>query len=449
MSDKMSEVEAAKKAVLVIFPEAYARDTKRGGFDIIDVIDKDQAMSIGYGKTEGAAWIDAASRQGHVSTPVGELEGAFEYVRKPQMPVRAVKWTGDNIEEVRKVYPHLGEEYMRDKGCGLGHYVICPYPGRVYFQDAASFEETYTRAALSSKPAPEGIPERFSGIKECAEACKKENRFVQVSGSEMLRILDELGRSQAIVSALKSDISSFGEGDIAAQNIVRIIGERDRAEADLLEARCGLVAWESAVSGLESHLQDRISMRDQSNPQRYLEILQSDVATVRRDTEQIRAATWHRENCYRQQAESAEAMVATRDAEIERLSMPRQILCAYCRNHKEEQTDSGWTYMQQHISICGARLELNEKGVDLLKSLMNEKTAAEAELASLKLSSAKVREEGKADGLRAAAAIVSGGTYSGDYPNSGTDAQDNVCRWASARILSLLPTLPESQEAGQ
>ena len=53
----------AKSFMRDIFPEAYAYDTKRGGFDIVDCIDKDRAMSIGYGKTEEAAWNDARNRQ--------------------------------------------------------------------------------------------------------------------------------------------------------------------------------------------------------------------------------------------------------------------------------------------------------------------------------------------------------------------------------------------------
>lgn len=78
-----------------------------------------------------------------------EMPSEYRYERKTQEPVLAVKWTGDNLEEVRKVYPGLGEEYMRDNGCGIGYYVICPQPGRVYFMYAAGFEELYQPVRLS------------------------------------------------------------------------------------------------------------------------------------------------------------------------------------------------------------------------------------------------------------------------------------------------------------
>jgi hypothetical protein len=69
-----------KAAVTGIFPEAYAWDTGRGGFDIIDVLDRDRAMSVGYGKTEYEAWADANSRQNRFTAkaaPESEDE-AFE-----------------------------------------------------------------------------------------------------------------------------------------------------------------------------------------------------------------------------------------------------------------------------------------------------------------------------------------------------------------------------------
>lgn len=78
MPNKQEEVEVAKRKVLSIFPEAYAWDTKRGGFDIIDVIDKDRAMAIGYGKNEESAWVDAASRQQLITSAPEEPQEGFE-----------------------------------------------------------------------------------------------------------------------------------------------------------------------------------------------------------------------------------------------------------------------------------------------------------------------------------------------------------------------------------
>ena len=74
-------------------------------------------------------------------------EEAAEYVRRPQHPVKAIRWTGDNLADVRKVYPGIGEEYMRDKGCVIGNYVVCPRPGQVRFWDATEFEQSYHPAA--------------------------------------------------------------------------------------------------------------------------------------------------------------------------------------------------------------------------------------------------------------------------------------------------------------
>jgi hypothetical protein len=69
-----------KAFVRDIFPEAYCWDTKRGGFDIIDCLDKTMAMSVGYGRTEDTAWKDAAARQGF-----GQSSPAFIDTTAPQM----------------------------------------------------------------------------------------------------------------------------------------------------------------------------------------------------------------------------------------------------------------------------------------------------------------------------------------------------------------------------
>ena len=65
-----------------------------------------------------------------------------QYQRKV-IKVTAIKWTGDNIAEVREIYPGISEGYMRDKGCLPGDYVVVPNPSRVYFMSKEGFEALY------------------------------------------------------------------------------------------------------------------------------------------------------------------------------------------------------------------------------------------------------------------------------------------------------------------
>lgn len=106
-----------------------------------------------------------------------------------------------------------------------------------------------------------------------------------------------------------------GDNDLAqAERITTLTTERDVAQSTC-------TAWSFVISGLEAHLQDRIAMKDEANPQRYLEILQGNVRNVRRDSEQFLAARWA--DCKRYDAqittlttELAEAR-AQRDALVE------------------------------------------------------------------------------------------------------------------------------------
>lgn len=104
------------------------------------------------------------------------------------------------------------------------------------------------------------------------------------------------------------DSGPFGESRLSQRErqLLSALSRVRELEKDVDEARSGCVAWESAISGVEAHIMDRIAMKDTSQPQIYLEILQYDVAAVRGDTEAIRKATWHRENCYRERADRAE-----------------------------------------------------------------------------------------------------------------------------------------------
>jgi hypothetical protein len=76
------------------------------------------------------------------------------YVHKQGEPFKAVQWTGSNMDAVREVYPGLGEEYMRDKGCGIGFWVVSPYPGRVYFLTDEDFRSNYEQASRLSQAQP-------------------------------------------------------------------------------------------------------------------------------------------------------------------------------------------------------------------------------------------------------------------------------------------------------
>lgn len=73
------------------------------------------------------------------------------YVRRPASPIRAVRWNGSNWDEVHAVYPTLGEEYMRARGCSEGDWVMSSHPGRVDFISHENFTELYTVAAPESE----------------------------------------------------------------------------------------------------------------------------------------------------------------------------------------------------------------------------------------------------------------------------------------------------------
>lgn len=67
--------------------------------------------------------------------------------------------------------------------------------------------------------------------------------------------------------------------------IAALRGERDTAQS-------AVEAWAHVCESLEAHLQDRVAMQDVANPERYLNILRSNMARVQKDSEQIRAARW-------------------------------------------------------------------------------------------------------------------------------------------------------------
>lgn len=68
--------------------------------------------------------------------------------------IRAIQWTGENLKQVQELYPHLGEEYMRDRGAQPGDYVVVPRPGRVDFVNHFLFHARYE---IKTADATEGL----------------------------------------------------------------------------------------------------------------------------------------------------------------------------------------------------------------------------------------------------------------------------------------------------
>ena len=91
--------------------------------------------------------------------------------------------------------------------------------------------------------------------------------------------------------------------DIAALRTRAEAVEKERDERDAI-----ITAWESAASGLEAHLQDRIAMKDEANPAAYLSIWQTDLSDLTKRSRQIYAATQHRAAEGHRQALKAEAV---------------------------------------------------------------------------------------------------------------------------------------------
>lgn len=93
---------------------------------------------------------------------------------------------------------------------------------------------------------------------------------------------------------------------------VRLAELRDERDA----AQEGVTAWRHVCEGLEAHLKDRVAMHDEADPERYLRILQSSIAGVRRDTEQFCNARWADSGRYREIAERLEARALAAEAAL-------------------------------------------------------------------------------------------------------------------------------------
>lgn len=86
------------------------------------------------------------------------------YTSRPSPAIKAVRWSGSNWDEVHTVYPTLGEEYMRDRGCREGDWVISTAPGHVDFLSHDSFSKLYM--VSEPEPAPEIVSVRPSFVSE-------------------------------------------------------------------------------------------------------------------------------------------------------------------------------------------------------------------------------------------------------------------------------------------
>jgi len=101
--------------------------------------------------------------------------------------------------------------------------------------------------------------------------------------------------------------------DLAAAN-AQLERERD-------EAQSVCTAWQGVFETIEAHLQDRVAMRDEADPQQYLNIILFSVADVLRSSKHIVAARWA--DYARLSAERDAATSALAKAEGERDALPR------------------------------------------------------------------------------------------------------------------------------
>ncbi len=78
----------------------------------------------------------------------------------------------------------------------------------------------------------------------------------------------------------------------AAAKALRVMKEAQESPESLHEVQATVTAWQYVFEGIEAHLLDRIAMKDEANPQRYLDIIRADVRDVMRSSEQIVKSRW-------------------------------------------------------------------------------------------------------------------------------------------------------------
>jgi len=86
--------------------------------------------------------------------------------------------------------------------------------------------------------------------------------------------------------------------------------ERDDARRQRDEAQSMVQAWDNVFGTIEAHIMDRANMRDPANPELYLSIIRSDIAGIKRSSDQICAARWADYSRHVARATAAEASVA-------------------------------------------------------------------------------------------------------------------------------------------
>lgn len=282
------------------------------------------------------------------ASPAGELEGALEH--------------GVNCNKVVHVQGRAG--YLHAENDDTPYDVDgVMYCGRChYFMDA--------RAALSSKPAPEGIPEvpkdRLEAIAaddfcEFDECTTHEPKIGVCVACDAIYAARECLNLRASISAKDAEMAKF-QG--FAQEWHKVV-----------ETTCVLMGLPAAGGAEECR----------SSIHAALEAAEAKLASLRASSE-------------------------SKDFGIRRI-----LEC-----------------------MKGIRASLGLPPHEVMDVLAATCMPAEVEH-NLRASGDEVREEA----FREAAKIASSGIYNGDYPNGSTDSRDEVCRWISARILSLLPTSPE------
>lgn len=113
--------------------------------------------------------------------------------------------------------------------------------------------------------------------------------------------------------------------DRLSAQVATLSGERDELKRERDEAQSTVTAWQQVFESIEAHLLDRINMRDEADPQRYLDIIRADVAQVIEASRRISASRWHdyrRDNTRAEAAEAANVRLREKIAEAGKVIEP-------------------------------------------------------------------------------------------------------------------------------
>lgn len=130
-------------------------------------------------------------------------------------------------------------------------------------------------------------------------------------------------------------------------------GAVDRVTAERDTAQSAVEAWAHVCESLEAHLEDRVAMGDEANPEVYLRILRSNMARVQKDSEQIRASRWAD---YRRQREQIEALESALSEAREQARLDGK-----CLRQTRERLQS-WPLDDHETCMCGALIKIHNVG---------------------------------------------------------------------------------------